>query len=52
MAFEIHLTAELYSVLDGIGAVVTVNNLTVSNGFVSVGSYHVPLDQILFIKEV
>lgn len=51
MAYDIHLTQEAANVI-GLGNVVTVSALTVSNGLLSVGLYHVPLNNILLIKEV
>jgi hypothetical protein len=52
MPFEIHLKSTLYSELPNVGNVVTVDALTVNDGFIKVGSYYAPFDQIIYVKEV
>ena len=50
MSFEIHLRQEIANEVGH--KVVTVENLSVENGYIVVGSYYVPLTNILFVKEV
>lgn len=50
MSYEIHLTKEI---MNEIGRkVVTVENITVNDGYILVGNYLVPLNNIKFIKNV
>ena len=55
MAFEIYLKKqegnEINAFLD-IGKKVTVQNYTITNGLLEVGNYKLPIDNILFIKEI
>lgn len=51
MSFEVHLNQDCANAI-GVGKVVTVATLTVNNGLLSVGAYHVPLSNVLLIKEV
>lgn len=51
MMYEIHLSQECANVI-GLGTVVTVGTLAVNDGFITVGSYNIPLSNILLVKEV
>jgi len=50
MAFEIHLRQDIANAVGQ--KTVTVDNLTVGNGFITVGAYSVPLSNILFVKNL
>jgi hypothetical protein len=50
MAFEIHPTQVICNEIGQ--SIVVVDSLTVNDGYITVGSYHVPLSQILFIKNI
>jgi len=50
MPYEIYPNQELCNILNK--SIVTVETLTVQNGYITVGNYYVPLSNILYIKEV
>ncbi len=51
MAFEIHMSQKVANIV-GTGNITTVENLTINNGFLTVGVYNVPFHQIILVKEV
>ena len=50
MAYQIFLTQKIANIIGTKNPI--VNNLTVNDGYISVNNYHVPLSNILLIKEI
>jgi len=50
MTYKIYLDQEIGNLLGT--NMVTVDNLTVNDGYITVGDYHVPLSKIVLIKQI
>jgi len=50
MSFEIYPDQEICNVIGK--SIVTVDTISVQDGYITVGNYYVPLGHILFIKEI
>jgi hypothetical protein len=56
MSFEIHLKDnignDLSKILADLPKIITVQTLQITDGFLVKGNYRIPIEHILFIKEV
>lgn len=56
MAFEIYIKKEIQNeiaiYIDDVNKKITLQNLNISDGLLTAGSYKIPVEHILFIKEV